>query len=87
MTKTALKRTIHQLPVSDRIDLVDDLLRSIARDQEAIPVPRWQKQMIDERLAWIDENPGKGLSLAQFRRKIRSLQKILTEKARKKASS
>lgn len=67
--KTILSRKARRLPVADRIELLDELWHSIAADQEGVPVPTWQKEMIRERLLEIRENQGKGLSLEAFEAK------------------
>ena len=84
MTKAAISKSMRRLPVTDRIDLVDELLHSIAKDEADIPVPNWQKRMIDERLKAIDENPSRGVPLAEFRKKLRGLAQKLA--ARRKSS-
>ena len=43
--------TLKQLPVADRIKLVEDLWDSIASDQEALPLTSEQSALLDERLA------------------------------------
>ena len=50
----------HQLPVEERIKLVEDLWDSIAAEQQALPLTTKQKAELDRRLdAYeIDQNPG-----------------------------
>ena len=50
----------HQLPVEERIKLVEDLWDSIAAEQQALPLTTEQKAELDRRLdAYeIDQNPG-----------------------------
>jgi putative addiction module component (TIGR02574 family) len=45
-----MNRTLKQLPVDERIRLVEDLWDSIAVDQSAIPLSSEQKEELDRRL-------------------------------------
>ena len=45
------------LPVDEQIDYVQDLWDWIAARPEDIPVPDWQKKLIDERLSQHEANP------------------------------
>jgi len=51
---------LQQLPVDERIKLVEDLWNSIAADQSALPLTEYQKIELDRRLAAyaIDTNHG-----------------------------
>jgi putative addiction module component (TIGR02574 family) len=84
MTKSALSKQLRKLPVTDRIELIDELWHSLAADQSEIPVPDWQKQMIDESLAEIDANPGKGIPLEEFHERIDKLIVRMEKRSRKK---
>ncbi len=86
MTKAALSRSIRRLPVTDRIELIDEIWHSVAADQAAIPIPGWQKEMIDESLAEIEAHPGRGIPLETFRSKVRRAIDRIETQARKKRS-
>lgn len=64
----------HQLPVEERIRLVEDLWDSIAADQRALRLTAAQKAELDWRLdAYeIDQNPGRLAAdvVADIRRKL-----------------
>lgn len=84
MTKAALSKSMRKLPVTDRMELIDELWHSLAADQADIPVPKWQQEMIDEKLAEIEANPGKGMPLEQFQRKIDQGIRRMEARARKR---
>jgi putative addiction module component (TIGR02574 family) len=71
MTRSALKKSIDRLPVTERIELMDELMVSIARDHKEIPVTTSQKRMIDKALDEIEKNPGRGIPLAEFRKMLK----------------
>ena len=64
---------LRELPVEERIKLVEDLWDSIAEDREALPVTPEQRAELDRRLAAyeIDKNRGKPAAdvLADIRRR------------------
>ena len=65
---------LQQLPLDERIKLVEDLWDSIAADQEALPLTPAQKAELDRRLdAYeVDENRGRLACevMADVRRKL-----------------
>ena len=71
MTKAMISKSMKRLPVTKRIELVDELIYSIAQDQSKIPVSDAQKAMIDECLEEIEKHPGRGMTLGQFKKKLR----------------
>jgi putative addiction module component (TIGR02574 family) len=71
MTKTAVSKSMRRLPVTERIELLDELWHSIAADQSSIPVTEDQKAVIDDCLAEIERHPGRGMTLLDFRRFLR----------------
>ncbi|MHB8549304.1 MAG: addiction module protein [Thermoplasmataceae archaeon] len=64
----------HQLPLDERIRLVEDLWDSIAADQQALRLTPEQKAELDRRLdAYeIDQNPGRLAAdvIADIRRRL-----------------
>ena len=62
-----------ELPVEERIRLVEDIWDSIASDQKNLPLTQEQKDELDHRLdAYeVDGNPGRSAfeALAEIRRK------------------
>jgi putative addiction module component (TIGR02574 family) len=65
---------LKNLPLDERIKLVEDLWDSIAADQDALPVTPEQKAELDRRLdAYaIDKNPGRLAfeAIADIRRRL-----------------
>ena len=65
---------LRELPVEERIKLVEELWDSIAADQKALPLTAEQKAELDRRLdAYeVDKNRGKlaSESIAEIRRKL-----------------
>ena len=70
----AMDAKLKDLPLDERIKLVEDLWDSIAADQNALPVTPEQKAELDRRLdAYaIDKNPGRLASeaIADIRRRL-----------------
>jgi putative addiction module component (TIGR02574 family) len=65
---------LKELPLDERIKLVEDLWDSIAADQKALPLTPAQRTELDRRLdAYeVDKNPGRPASevLADIRRRL-----------------
>ena len=65
---------LKELPVDERVKLVEDLWDSIAADQHALPLTNEQKAELDRRLnAYeIDKNPGRPAAdvVADIRRRL-----------------
>ena len=69
-----LRRALLELPVSERLELVQDLWDSIAADCERHPLPLSDEQRLDleRRLAEADETPVGGSSWGDVRDRISS---------------
>ena len=65
---------LRNLPVEERIRIVEDLWDSIARDQTALPLTQWQKAELDRRLEALDAdgNPGRHAdqAIADIRKRL-----------------
>ena len=46
-----------QLPVSERIDLVQELWDSIVDSREKMPIKDWQRELVAARLAEVEGDP------------------------------
>lgn len=44
---------LKELPVSERLELVQELWNSIEQDADALPLQEWQRQIAQDRLAEI----------------------------------
>jgi putative addiction module component (TIGR02574 family) len=72
--ESVMDKKLTDLPIDERIKLVEDLWDSIASDQNALPVTPEQKVELDRRLEAyaIDKNPGRSASevIDDIRRRI-----------------
>lgn len=71
MTKSEIKKSMRRLPVADRIELLDDLQISIAKDEADIPLYDWQKKILDKRMADHKKNPGNVMTGTEFKALLR----------------
>ena len=63
---------IKTLDVSERIILVEEIWDSIAQEQDSLVLSDYEKQVLDARLASLDENPDILLSWDDIKTKIRA---------------
>jgi putative addiction module component (TIGR02574 family) len=68
MTPKAILNEILQMPVDERLKLVEDIWDSIAVAPEAVPVPDWHRDELDRRLD--GASPGPNVSWDQVRAKL-----------------
>ncbi len=62
MTKTEVQRQALQLPERERLQLAEELWASIADPNaypDDLPLPQWQKDLLDKRLEETKADPGK----------------------------
>lgn len=62
MTRTEVQRQALQLPERERLLLAEELWASIDDPNayaEDLPLPQWQKDLLDERLEVTENDPGK----------------------------
>ena len=69
MNSKAILDEILQLPMDERLKLVEDIWDSIAATPEVVPVPDWHRAELDRRLE--RASPGPGLSWDDVRAKLR----------------
>ena len=65
-----IKNEIRELKLSERITLVQDIWDDIAKSNEELPFPEWQKRELDKRLAAYKANPGLTKSWSEVRENI-----------------
>jgi len=74
MGEGPMNAKLKELPLDERIKLVEDLWDSIAAEQKALPLTPAQRKELDRRLdAYeVDKNPGRPAAevLADIRRKL-----------------
>lgn len=71
---SAMNANLRELPLDERIRLVEDLWDSIAADQNALPLTQEQREELDRRLDAYerDGNPGRPASevIADIRKRL-----------------
>lgn len=60
MTKTEIQQEAMLLPPEERQELAEVLWQSL--EGQPVPLPEWQRLLLDERLAALDEQPDEGSS-------------------------
>ena len=63
---------LKHLPLSERLQLVEDLWESIAADLAASPLPESLRAEMDARLAAYLADPSASLSLAEVQRRMKA---------------
>jgi putative addiction module component (TIGR02574 family) len=63
---------VQKLSLGEKLSLVEELWDEIAGAGEAIPLPAWHKQALEESLAEYRKNPREGSSWEAVRAKILS---------------
>ena len=59
-----------ELPIQERIQLVEDVWDTIIAVPEEVKLPEWHKKELDERLESRGGNPKKGSSWSDVKRRI-----------------
>lgn len=61
---------IKQLPVPERLSVIEDIWDSITLDSDQLEVPQWHRDVLRQRLAAYRANPGEGAPWPEVRRRI-----------------
>jgi putative addiction module component (TIGR02574 family) len=69
MATTLLKQAM-DLPLSDRIKLVEDIWNSIPDEPDPFPLTKEQERELDRRLALMKKNPKRALPWAEAKHRI-----------------
>lgn len=51
MSQRALRTEILRLPPAERLQLLEEIWESLAQSPDAVSVPDWHRELLDERLA------------------------------------
>jgi len=51
-----MNQTLRELPIEDRLDLVEELWNSIEEDQQSLPISREHIAILDQRLANLEQD-------------------------------
>ena len=68
--KTISASDIAEMPVEQRIQLVEDIWDSIAEVPESVEVPAWHKRALDKRLDAYHANPDEGSLWSEAKKRI-----------------
>ena len=66
------EKTIFDLSMSEKLQLLEDLWDDITSDPAAVRLPDWQKEELNRRKQNLLQNPGSALSWDEIQRRIRS---------------
>ncbi len=72
MERSLTPSEIKKSSVAERILIVEEILDSIAADQELLEVTEAQKKELDRRLALHDANPNQGKSWEETRDRLKA---------------
>ncbi len=64
---------VQDLPVRDKLSLVDDLWMSMASELDSLEVSDAEKELLDQRWNAFTEAPNSALTLDQFQEKMKAL--------------
>jgi putative addiction module component (TIGR02574 family) len=70
MTQHAKFPELAQLPVADRLQILEEVWDSLTAAPEAIQVPDWHKTELDRRLESLASEPGTGRSWSEVKTEI-----------------
>ena len=62
--------TVLELPVSERIKLVEASWDSVAQDTAGVELPTWQADELDRRMEDFERNPTEGAAWIEVKRRI-----------------
>lgn len=63
---------IRDLPLAERLQLVEDIWDSIADEQEALPLTEAQRRLLEERLAAYEADRNAGVPAFEFLGQVRA---------------
>lgn len=61
---------IAEMPIQQRIQLVEDIWDSIAGMPQAVEMPEWHKQELENRLAAYHANPNEGSPWQEVKKRV-----------------
>jgi putative addiction module component (TIGR02574 family) len=69
--KQTLVAEILELPIAERMRIVEAIWDSISAAPEALPLTEWQREELDRRLAEFEADPTSGASLEEVFARVR----------------
>lgn len=70
MTKAQLKREALQLPVEEQLEIAEAIWERLENAADQPPIPDWQRQLLDERIAEDDADPEGGSPWEEVKQRI-----------------
>ncbi|HEV2846586.1 MAG TPA: addiction module protein [Thermoanaerobaculia bacterium] len=70
MTKAQLKRETLQLPVEEQLEIAEAIWEGLENAADQPPIPDWQRQLLDERIAEDDADPEAGSPWEEVKQRI-----------------
>jgi putative addiction module component (TIGR02574 family) len=58
MTKAEIERQVLELPETERLEIAEAIWTSLS-NPDALPLPQWQRELLDERLASSEAEEGR----------------------------
>ncbi len=68
--RTITADEIEEMPIQQKIQLVEDVWDSIAKIPENVGIPQWHKQELETRLQAYHQNPKEGSSWDDVKKRI-----------------
>ena len=86
MMRQSISRSLHKIPVSKRLELLEEIQLSLPDDDGTLPLYQWQKKLLAKRRAEYLKNPGNTISGSQFKAALRAAAQRFRQSARKKSA-
>lgn len=64
---------VQSLSVREKLELVDDIWRSVSLDLDTMEITQEEKDTLDERWASFLQDPSSALSVAEFKKELNAL--------------
>ena len=64
---------VHDLPIREKLQLVDELWLSVTEELESLEVSKEERDTLDARWAAFLKDPDSALTVAQFREQMKAL--------------
>jgi len=64
------REEVSELPLTEKLDLMEFLWEEIARDEAVVDTPEWRRDLLDEREAKIQSGEAEFISWENARREI-----------------
>jgi putative addiction module component (TIGR02574 family) len=61
---------IERLSLSQKLEAMELIWKSLASDAEQVASPRWHKTVLESRLAKVEAGKGKFLTIAQLKKRL-----------------